>query len=245
MTDRPHRGEIDFHALGRYFRALSVPSRIQLLQKLQVPQSSSEIRLPAVRKDAGHRADRPVSRQTVEAHLRTLSDVGLVRVRGGERGGRRVREYIVNQPRLFTMADEVRRLTLMRPAPSVLTRGTGGGGATAQAAGATGIAPLPPGPALVLVSGPHEGTAYGLRGPGPWTIGRGPDADVALAYDPFVSTSNSVLRRVGHGFRIRTLAGARNGTTVNWRLLAGDEDAALGPSDTVGVGRSLLVFRGP
>lgn len=243
MADRPHRGAIDYERLGHYLRALSVPTRILLLQKLQLPHTPAEIQLPPFRRDPGLRGDRVLSRQTVEEHLRKLADVGLVRSRPARRGGQAAREYVVNQERLFTMVDEVRRLALIRGAPSAPT-GTRSRGATMMAEGEAPKVELPAGPSLVLVAGPFEGKAFSLAGPGPWLVGRSKDAHVSIDYDPFVSSRNTELAREESRFVLRSLPESRNGTTLNWRLLARGETVALAPGDTIGVGRSLLVARG-
>lgn len=244
MPDRPHAGAIDVERLGQYLRALSVPTRILLLQKLQLPHTPAEVKLPPFRRDAGLRGDRTLSRQTVESHLRKLEAAGLVRSRPARRGGQAAREYLVNQERLFTLVDEVRRLALIRPAAGEGTMGTRSRPATAHH-GDPGDAPaLPRGPALVLVAGPLEGKAFPLEGAGPWVLGRSRGADACLDYDPFVSSRNTEVAREGAGFAVRSLPESRNGTTLNWRLLGKGERAPLAAGDTLGVGRSLLVARG-
>lgn len=242
MPDRPHAGAVDHERLGQYLRALSVPTRILLLQKLQLPHTPSEITLPPFRRDAGLRGDRALSRQTVETHLRKLEEVGLVRSRPSRRGGQAVREYLVNEERLFTLVDEVRRLALIRGVamPGMATRSRP---ATMAKDAAPAEVELPGGPCLVLVSGPYEGKAFALAGAGPWVVGRAKDADVSVPYDPFVSARNTELRRDGAGFVARTLPASRNGTTLNWRLLGEGQEARLAAGDTLGVGRSLLVAR--
>lgn len=242
MTDRPHRGAIDYEQLGRYFRALSVPARVLLLHKLQVPQAPTEISLPPFRKDPGRRADRTISRQAVEGHLKTLEMAGLVRSRAGTREGQPVREYVVDQPRLFVAVDEMRRLSLIQ-------LGAGGEplrsavGGTVEGDRPKAPPALPKGPSLALVSGPREGDCFALEGGGPWTLGRSRTSHVTLDYDPFVSSANTEVWRSGDRFFVRSLPTSRNGTTLNWRLLQRGEDAPLVPGDTIGAGRSLLVFR--
>lgn len=243
MADRPYRGPIDHERLGEHFRALSVPTRILLLTKLQLPRTPSEIELPPFRRDAGLRDDRALSRQAVQEHLDRLVEVGLVQARAARREGQAAREYFVDEARLFTLVDEVRRLALLRSP-------VGTGGDTRKAADTADgeehaePPPLPAGPSIVLVSGPHEGRAFALAGEGPWTIGRARECSVPLEYDPFVSAHNSEIRRSGARFTLHALPDSRNGTAHNWRMLAPDAPATLAPGDTVGVGRSLLVVRG-
>lgn len=243
MTVRAYRGPIDYERLGRYFRALSVPSRVLLLQLLQVPRTPSEIELPAFRRAREHRDDRIVSRQTVESHLKKLETAGLVRSRPAERDGQRVREYIVNAPRLFVVTDELRRLSLIQPAPGTAREWTTQEQGTHDATNIAELPPMPETPALVLASGPYEGRAFALEGPGPWTLGRAEACDVSLTFDPFVSSENCRIVRDDVGLILHSAPGATNGTTVNWRHLRDGGSTPLKPGDTIGVGRTLLVFR--
>lgn len=217
-------------------------NRIDLLRKLQVPRTVAELELRPARADRTRRADRPLAYQTVEGHIEKLQDLGLVHARASTRDGRSVTEYVVNHARLFLIVEELRLLTLIRAAPGVAKSQT-------DAISASGFdesldVVLPQGPALVVASGPLEGTAFSLEGPGPWVIGRARGLPVALPHDLFVSARNSEVRRDGRGFVLRALPGARNGTRLNWRRLADGEEAPLAPADAIGVGRSLLIFRG-
>lgn len=234
-----HGGSIDRQRLSRYLAALAVPNRLELLRQLQVPRTAHELRLSPARHDAVRRDDRPLTKRAVELHLAKLRELGLVRARAAVREGRAVTEYVVNQARLFAVLEELRMTSLIRAAPSAATEGTD----DAPADGAEDPAP-PEGPALVLVSGPLEGKVLPLRGPGPWVVGRARQCEVPLAYDPFVSKQNARLRRDEQGFWVESLPRARNGTRVNWRLLAPGELRRLVPGDNLGVGRSVLTFRG-
>lgn len=242
MPERLSQGRVNAERLSAYLRALALPSRIELLLKLRVPHTVAEVHLRPVRAAEGRRPDRALSWQTVERHIRSLQHLGLVRARPAQREGRRVTEYVVDHVRLFLVVEELRQLGLIRPLP--------GAGLTGQTAGlfgdaGPGAAPaLPEGPALVLAGGPMEGAAFSLDGQGPWIIGRAKGLAVSLPYDPFVSTENSEVRREGARFLLRTLPGSRNGTWLNWRRLEPPEEAALGAGDAVGVGRSVLLFRG-
>lgn len=239
MADRPYQGVIDFERVARYLRLLGVPNRLMLLQKLQLPHSSGEIRLPAVRARQGERADRVLSRQAVEEHLKKLEGAGLVRHRSNDDRGRT--EWLVNEHRLFVLVDELRRLALIRsvdPDEGSITQ------VATHASVASGQAKRAGGPHVVLASGPYEGRVFLLEGPGPWTIGRTDSAHVGLPYDPYVSSYNTSVRTDGDAFWLRAEESSRNGTTHNWRLLNAGDEVDLRAGDTIGVGRSLLVFRG-
>ncbi|MBI2076873.1 MAG: FHA domain-containing protein [Euryarchaeota archaeon] len=228
----------DFRQLSEQMGVLGVLNRLELLQKLQLPRTVGEIRLAPARKDRDNRAERSISKQALESHLKKLVVLGFVNSRPGEREGRPVIEYVVNQARLFVFLDELRRISLIRPVQDPAGTATRGSGATRPV-------PTPrTGPALVLANGPFEGREFLLLGPGPWTIGRAKGLDVSLSYDPFVSKENSQVERTRDGFRVRTLPASRNGTSVNWRPLAPAESAEMRPGDAVGVGRSLLFLRG-
>lgn len=231
---------VDYALLSGFLRALSIPNRLELLRLLQVPHTPSEISIRPFRRDPAHNPARPISRQAVEAHLHKLQELGFVHSRAARREGRPAREYALNHARLFVVADELRRLSLVRANP-------GGATATGSPPAGADVEPpaLPASPCLVLVSGPLEGRAVALEGAGPWVVGRDPGLDVSLPYDPFVSKRNTRISREGGAFHAQSLPGARNGTRLNWRPLGEDEAAPLRPGDTLGVGRSLLVFRPP
>lgn len=199
-----------------------------------------DIELKPGRPDRQRNPDRPISRQAVGSHLKALQQLGLVEVHASLRDGRAVATYRINQARLFVLVEEFRKLSLVGAAsePSVeVTEERAGPGDAAKPA-------LPMGPALVLASGPREGSTYPLQGSGPWVIGREKSAHIALPYDPFASKENTRVHREGARFYAQDMPSSRNGTRVNWRLLQKGEVAALLPGDTLGVGRSLLVFRG-
>jgi DNA-binding transcriptional ArsR family regulator len=238
VADREGGAKGDDAKLGQYLRVLAVPNRLELLRKLQVPRALSEITLTPFRASAGQRPDRPMSRQAVQRHLAALQALGLVHVRVGQRGGRPVSEFVVNHARLFVLSDELRRLSLIRPL----------GGASDTAArhtvSAAARVQLPVGPLLIVANGPLEGTTFPLVGPGPWILGREKGLTVSIPYDPFVSKENARIMRARDAYWIETLAGARNGTRVNWHSVEADRPVQLQSGDAVGVGRTLLFVRG-
>lgn len=233
------REAVDYQWLSTYLSALSPANRLQLLRKLQVPHALQDIRIAPVRHDAQRTAERPISRKGVEAHLRKLQQLGFVEARAAKRDGRSVTEYVVNHARLFAVIEELRKLSLMRTGPGVMTQTTPAEGGEAEDA-----PPPHKGPALVLASGPLEGTAFRLEGAGAWVVGRQRGLAVSLPYDPFLSKQNTRIWREGSSFLAQDIPGSRNGTRVNWRVLAEGEAVVLVPSDALGVGRSLLIFRG-
>ncbi|HEX9816835.1 MAG TPA: hypothetical protein VGB18_07635 [Candidatus Thermoplasmatota archaeon] len=232
------RGSIDYEQLSVYLKVLGVANRLQLLRKLQVPHTAGEVALPASRLGSGGHATLKISRQAVEGHLQQLAALGLIQARKGTRDGRKVTEYMLDHGRLFVVADELRRLGLLRPSVPLATATP----STSVSGRNDPIVPL--GPTFVLATGPMEGTMFPLGGHGPWIIGRQPTLPVGLPYDPFVSRENTQIQRRDGQLFISTLPGARNGTHLNWRVLAAGESAALAAGDAVGVGRSLLFLRG-
>lgn len=228
----------DFDQLEGYFSALAYSARLELLHILRFPANVQDIRLKPRQLRPGMSADRPASRQAIQAHLDRLTEIGVVVVEEGPDGRK---EYRVNPSRLYRIMEEFRQVGVIMadamPAPD----------ATADADQARPRSSAP-GPKLVLVHGLLEGKAFPLRktelGPGGgWIVGRKPGLSVSLEYDPFVSLENSELRLEGGEHLLSDLPTSRNGTWLNWRRLAPGVRAKLEPGDVIGVGRSLLVFR--
>lgn len=238
VAERGDGASTSFEQLSLYLRVLGSPKRLDLLRKLQVPRTLSEINLQPSRRDRGSNPDRPISRQALERHLGALQDLGLVHVRTGERRGRAVTEYVVNHARLFVLVDELRRLSLIQPI-------RGAGNRTAARGTGGGRSPLvSDGPCLVVAYGPLEGAVFELDGPGPWIAGRARGLPISLPHDPFVSQENARISRRDDRFTIESLPSARNGTSLNWQRIAPGDSVPLRSGDTIGVGRSLLLVRG-
>lgn len=234
--------EIDKESLETYLRILSHANRLELLEILREPRTLGEIRLTPSKPQARGNPDRTISREAVRNHLDQLAEAGLVRVRR-TRGddGRTRNQYVLDQSRLFAVAEELQKLSTLETRGDPEPRET-------IALQDTGRPEWPDGPKLVLVHGVHEGRAYSLHerdleGDRGWIVGRDSDAHVPLEYDPYVSKQNSEIVRTDDGYRIIDLRTSKNGTRLNWQRLAVGGEAGLSSGDVIGVGRSLLVFR--
>lgn len=231
---------VDYLRLAQFLDALAYPVRLELLHKLQFPQTVGEIEVTPHRRDERGSPERSLARQTVQGHLDKLMAAGLVVSEPVEQSGREVPVYRVEPSRLYALIEELRRL-------SVLYAGKGPG-AEDTGTVSTRVQPqLVTGPRLVLIHGVYEGKAYPLdrstMTDKRWTIGRDPEVPVALDYDPFVSSRNSVITRDRDGtFHITDLPDSKNGTTVNWVQLPEGGGQELRTGDVIGVGRSLLSF---
>lgn len=230
---------LDYERLEEYLSALAYSSRLEMLNLLRAPKALQDIRLAPRRLRPGETTDRAVARQTVQAHLDKLMEVGLVVAR--EAPDRRGKEFVVNPQRLFQVLEELRKVgavSAAAPAPRDTTVDL-----DALAAGAQ-----EKGPRLLLVHGLIEGKTFRLRAedlaPGRgWVIGRKPGLPVSLEYDPYVSSENAEIVVEGTDYHLLDLRSSKNGTWLNWRRLDKDERPRLASGDLVGVGRSVMVFR--
>lgn len=223
-------------AFAEALRGLATPARIHLLRELRTPRTVSEItlRLP------GEGPARVLARQTVKEHLDRLVEIGVVATREAERSHGRALEYVVNHQALFSLGEDLRGLARLRP--------------TEDPAGLTQMVPLrlPAsrrlGPHLVLVKGLDEGQVYDLQppaeGPAAWVIGRRRGLAVSLDFDSAISSENARVAWEGGRFTVEDLPHSRNGTLLNFRALEKGRPQPLERGDILGVGRSLLVFRG-
>lgn len=228
-------------SLEAALKALSSENRLELLRALREPRTVDEIHLTPSPARAGEQPDRPLTRQAVRHHLDRLEAVGLVRV-GERRGddGRWRREYVLDVARLFGVLEGLKDL--------------------APPAAAVPLAPLDTepmerqeeafwieGPKLVLVHGAREGRVFPLRPRGTnggrgWVLGRSPEADISLPYDPFLSAENSEIVARESGFHVLDLRTSTNGTLVNGRSLPVGGEHTLDHGDILRVGASVLVF---
>lgn len=225
-------------ALARALTAIAHPSRLALLRQLRTPRTLREIQL---RTGASDEVGRSISRQAVREHLDRLLAIGVVHAREATRDYGETTEYSLNHQALYALSEEFRGLARLRPASEPVA---------ATMAGRPGAPEprAPEGPCLVLVKGLDEGRTFPLAPPKAgrrqWTLGRRRGLDVSLDFDPFVSTENSLIVWEDGRFTLEDLPDSRNGTSVNFVALAKGERRVLRASDVVGVGRSLLVFRG-
>ncbi|MEK6974843.1 MAG: hypothetical protein AABY18_00710 [Candidatus Thermoplasmatota archaeon] len=222
-------------ALAHIMKALGNPVRVEILQQLSTPRQVGEIRVAPGRRENGDAPNRSMSRASVQAHLEYLIEVGAVRAISSVRDGRNVTMYVADQRQLFALTEELRQFGRMRVDADAVADGTAPAPAPAG--------PTPAGPRLVLMNGPWEGRIVPLEGSGPWCIGRAPANALSMPYDPFLSSSNSEVRRSGPSFTVHDLPRARNGTSLNWTPLPRGSSKPLVPGDVVGAGRTLLLFR--
>ncbi len=220
----------EVNRLADHFQTLASPIRLRLLFALAEPSAPGDLRITAGEERADLRADRLLNRSTVQHHLDTLEKASLVRRIPNGR-------LVVNHQILFSILQEVARLARIRPGVEIdvgHTRVNVGPDRTGPAAG----------PRLLLVGGPREGTPFPLAGAGPWTIGRGPSADVRLDYDPHVSRLHAVVHRDGAAtFEVESPTTTTNPASVDFEAIFPGKRARLPPSAVLAVGSSRLVMQ--
>lgn len=218
--------------LAQTLAALATPSRIALMRALRAPRILAEIEVKSP--DA---PGRNLARQTVRQHLDVLIDAAMVSARETERSRGETQEFVVNHQAVYALAEDLRGLARLRPLVEQRHE----------------TAPLEDAherplrrPCLVLVKGLDEGTSFSLRPEEPhlveWIVGRRRGAEVALDFDPFVSSENSRIAWREGAHHVEDLPGSRNGTWVNFRPLEPGRRHRLQQGDVLGVGRSYLVY---
>lgn len=234
---RPFRGvdpEPSYDDLAGTLGALASPPRLALLRALRTPQALNEIRLEVGSPAAD--GTRLASRQAVAHHLDALLDQRLVR-RMSEGATTRGALYMLDHQRLFALVDEVRGLARLRPAFSELDAGG------TIATGSSDSARLPPRPRLVVGFGRDTGVGYALPIEGSAArIGRAPECEVCLDYDPYLSGVHATIARAEGSFVLRDNA-SRNGTWLNWTRVPSGAATPLAPGDLITVGRCVLSFQ--
>lgn len=177
-----------------------------------------------------------LSRQAIRSHLEILVREGYVTQRPSPRGGRSTLEYFVNNQRVFSLAEDLKGLAKYRPqvelnAPTELAR-------RPQATELKDV------PALVMVRGLEEGTRFPLSPSWgtTWNIGRQRQLPVPLDYDPFVSNLHATVRFESGGYFLEGAPKAKNGTFLNFQLLAPGNPARLRHGDLIQIGKTSLQF---
>ena len=198
---------VDIPRLNQYLTALASPIRLRLLWALRDPTRASDVRIRAEAERGELRAERPLARSTILHHLLLLEEVGLLERLEEER-------FVVNQQILFSILEDLARLSRLAPAVAV---DVGNTLPTKTPATASALAT---GPKLVLVGGPREGEVFVLEGAGPWTIGRGREADLCIDYDPHVSRLHLRVQRDGKaGFCVLALPESMNPSSLDFRYV--------------------------
>lgn len=219
---------VDHDGLSRVMRVLGTPARLRILREVAGPRRSSEIVVPAGRQDGHGRPMRPLARQTVEEHLAKLESIGLVR----SEAARDATRYVLDHGKLFTVADELARLTMLPPPQ---------GGPTITDDMATLPAPAT-GPGLFVVNSPIAGTFFALEGRGPFVLGRDPDLWASVAYDPFIARRHFELAAARRGFALTPRESASNPTYRNGVPVPAS-GAQLVDGDVLQAGRTLMVVQ--
>lgn len=242
---RPSAGQ-DLHRLGSKLTALSSTNRLRLISQLSEAQTVDDIDLTPDGSGEGRGADRQLTRQGVRHHLKKLEETDLVRsaMRPNDQGRDR-REYVVNEPAVFGLLEELRSLLApgtekeLRPFETQMPTGAG-----------TGARDWPTGPKLVLLQGAGEERVFDLGRIDPkpsagrgWVIGRSSETEIPLQYDPYLSAQNTEIVSEDGQFRIVDLRVSTNGTRVNDERLEPGKEKTLEHGDIVKVGCSALVFQ--
>lgn len=219
----------DLESLADPLKVLGNEKRLHLLEFLTEPHYIREIA-----------SELGITRQSAQAHVDKLEELGVLERRRGRREGGPVTEFVVVPQRLFALQERFARLGRLEPDvedPDVraVTEPLGEEVADDEE---------PMAARLAIVHGFGRGRRIPLEGAGPWLIGREATAQVCLDFDPFVSSRHAEIRRDGGDFELADLY-SRNGTRLDWSGLDRGGSQPLANGAIVGVGRSLLVFRTP
>jgi DNA-binding transcriptional ArsR family regulator len=241
-ADADGNREMDVGRFAAVLEVLANENRLELLRQLRTPHTAREVNLAPPEVAAGENPTRPISRQAARMHLTKLAEIGVVVARPSRRGRAAADEYILNHQRLFAIAEEFRSLASLRAIDPPVSDRTLEGGPAGAGRGSHGAC-------LVLVKGLDEGRNFKLGAPQhppdeSWVIGRRSGIPVCLDYDPYISAENAEVRTVGGRYLLRDLPLSRNGTYLNWERLPKGSTSELHTGDVIGVGRSLLMFRG-
>ena len=212
-------------------KVLANEKRLRLLQYLTTPHYIREIA-----------TELEVARQSAQAHVNQLLELGLIEKLQGKRDHGPVTEFVVVPHRLFHIQESFSQLGRLEPTVEV----NGGRHAMTEVLTDDGVSGQAPAVSrLVLVRGMRVGESAQLTGGGPWSIGRDPASTLCLDYDPYVSTRHAEVRRTATGgFELVDLY-SRNGTTVDLEPLERGEVRALEAGALLGFGKTLVVLRRP
>lgn len=221
----------DLASMAQNLKILGNQRRLQLLQYLVTPHYIQEIA-----------SELGIARQSAQAHVDKLVDIGVLERRRGQRETGSVTDYVVAPQRLFAIQESFGRLGHLEP---VLEEPTDKRAVTEHLDPPEQAGDDPPVSRLLIVHGQRIGQATALAGQGPWLLGRDPAADLCLDYDPYVSTRHAEVRRRDDGtFEVADLY-SRNGTTVDFAMVERGQARPLEPGAVIGLGRTLVVLRTP
>lgn len=230
--DAPARVTSDEEA-AELLQALASPVRLRILSALVRPMLVTELRIAGERGSSSALA----ARQTLQAHLDRLEEVGLVGVVDVERNGRSYRGYVASTERIRDAKAALREIV-----DQLDHRGR----AAADGTFLLDRAELRAGPHLTLLSGTRRevhvplGTAPGI--PRRWSIGRSPSADVVVRDDPYVSGINAFIEWIDDALVVRDAPGSANGTIHNGVRLASGARMPLRNGDVITIGRSSILY---
>lgn len=228
-------------------KALASRNRLRLVEELRRPKTVEEIDLtpadPGDGDDGQGASDRQLTRQGVRHHLSRLEEAGLLRTSTrSEDEGRDRQEHVIDEATVFALLEELRDLvapgTDVPLEPFQTEAGRGDVEETWE-----------PGPKLVLLGGVRSDRVFHLQEIDPieapergWVIGRSPEAQISLQYDPYLSAQNTELVRERDSFQVIALRTSRNGTVLNDRRLKPGSEERLEHGDVIRVGCSAMVF---
>lgn len=246
--------------LEQFMKGLANANRLELLQLLRTPRCLDALHLTPSAVDGRGTSRRPIAKQAVRRHVRTLTDLGILAEMGEE--GSPSPRFCVDVARLFLFLEQLRGHVasldvgqgepvhggspLRAPAESFLPQN----GSTRTLRLPEAEEPRIEGRRFEIVRGLREGVEFALDDEDPmpgetvaWQLGRCPQSDVRLDYDPYVSPTHARIVLRGGDCVLEDLPGNVNGTWHNWSRLEEGGRVRLRDGDVVGAGRSLLVYR--
>ncbi len=224
------------------FRALSYPTRLEILRELRAPRVLDEIKVGPGPSAGQGNPDRTLTRQGIRHHLDQLAEAGLVDVSRATRNQHAAYVYAASPERLFAASQALQELASIgkiHPLPSTNGHHPPPWTSSSQETHT--------GPRLVVVHGISPGTCFQLNGRDGsdrgWVIGRSDRADIALTHDPYAAEKHAEILPKDGGFALLDLRASDRPTYVDWEALPLGGASQLEPGSVVGIGRTLLVFR--